>query len=375
MKFSIPREKLSRMLYLASSIVERRNTMPIIANVKLKAESGSLAISATDLELGLLVSEEADVEEPGSITVGAKVIYEIVKELSDGNVSIRSSEGQRLEINAGHSRFKINGTSAEEFPSVPGVDALTGVTSVEALKIIEMIDKTIYAISSDETKFNLGGIYVETVEDMFPGGAKSLRFVSTDGHRIAIIDRPADGLDLERGVIVPRKGINEIKKILEGNDGSVAVSITEGYFSLRSATVSLGVRLVDGRFPDYSKVIPTEKTTSVKVDRAEFYSAVKRVSLLTTDKSKTLKFVVADSSLTVSSSSPEYGEATETIDIEKTGKDLAIGFSAKYLIDFMQSVSESEAIDISLSGEVGPALFSTVDDDFYRCVIMPMRFE
>ncbi|MCB0323181.1 MAG: DNA polymerase III subunit beta [Bdellovibrionales bacterium] len=374
MHFSISKENFAQLLYLTNTIVERKNTMPILANVKLTAEAGKLTVAATDLEVSLVGEAEATVKTPGSITVDAKVLYDIIRELPSQAITVTESKRQRLDIECGQSRFKINGTSADEFPNIAGVE-LRNPVSVDASKFYQMFDKTAFAVSTDETRYNINGVFAETTEGSLGPGKKCLRLVATDGHRLAMIDRPAEGFSIEQSVIVPRKGIQELKKVLEDNEGSAKVSVSDGFFTVQSGLVTLGVRLVDGQFPDYKQVIPLESTTTIQVPRTDFLSAVKRVSLVTTDKTKAVKCKVMEGSLVVSSQSPEYGEATETISVEQTGEDLTIGFSAKYLLDLLGAMSGSEMITLKLKGELGPGVFIGSGDELYTCIVMPMRFE
>ena len=372
MNFSITKEKFAHLLYLTHSIVERRNTMPILANVKLSAENGKLSIAATDLEVSLLGEAEANVKTPGNTTVDAKVLYDIVREAPADTITLNLAKGQRLEIQSGQSKFKINGTSADEFPSLSGT-AISKPISIDASMFYEMFDKTAFAVSTDETRYNINGVLVETVAESGP--QKAIRFVATDGHRLALIDRPAEGFALGESVIIPRKGIQEIKKVLEGNEGAAKVEVANGFFTVHSGDVTLGVRLVDGQFPDYRQVIPNETKTEVQVSRTEFLAAVRRVSLVTTDKNKAVRFRVADSTVTISSSSPEYGEASDSIAVTMTGDDVEIGFSARYIVDLLNAMSDSETVTIKLNGDLGPGMFQASGTEGYTCIVMPMRFE
>ncbi len=374
MNFSVPKENLAHLLYLTHSIVEKRNTMPILANVKLNADHKNLSISATDLEVSLIGETEASVKTPGSITVDAKVLYDIVRELPEQMITMIASKRSRLEIECGQIRFKINGTSAEEFPTIAGV-SLSNALAVDAAKFYEMFDKTAFAVSTDETRYNINGVYAEIIEGSMGLGSTCLRFVATDGHRLAMVDRAADGFTIECSVIIPRKGIQELKKVLEANEGSAKVAINEGFFTVKSGNVTIGVRLVDGQFPDYKQVVPHESKTIVEVNREELFSAVKRVSLVTTDKTKALKFKLLEGNLLISSSSPEYGEASETLSVKQDGEDVTIGYSARYLLEMLTAMSASETVTIKMNGELGPGLFRSNKDDLYTCIIMPMRFE
>lgn len=377
MNFSITKEKFAHLLYLTNSIVERRNTMPILANVKLTAEGSSLSVAATDLEVSLIGEAEAQVRSGGQTTIDARVLYDIIRELpSNESITVNLAKGQRLEIQCGKSRFRINGTSADEFPSLSGT-ALHRPVTVEAAMFYDMFDKTAFAVSTDETRYNINGVLIETLQE---GRNNLVRFVATDGHRLAFVDRAAEGFVLAEPVIVPRKGIQEIKKILEGNEGAAKVEVRDGFFTVQSGTVTLGVRLVDGQFPDYRQVIPNERKTTLVVEREEMLAAVRRVSLVTTDKNKAVRVKVVDDTLQVSSSSPEYGEASDTVSAVKDGADVEIGFSARYIIDLLNIMDDSEKLQIRLNGDLGPGVFlgagseGIAAEDFV-CVVMPMRFE
>lgn len=371
MQCTVSKEALSHLLYLTSTIVERKTTMPILAHVNLIAGEGSLSVLATDLEISLQGSIDAEVKTKGSITVSAKVLYDIVRELPSESVSMTLGKGNRVEIEAGQSRFKINGVSSDEYPTVVGTE-LKNSTAVDAGKLFEMLDKTAYSVSIDETRYNINGVYIEALNQ---GGKDFLRFVATDGHRLAMIDRPAEGLTLTQNVIVPRKGIQELKKLLEKEDGVANVGFNEGFFTVQCGKVTMGVRLIDGQFPDYRQVVPVETKTTVTAARSELQAAVKRVSLVTTDKSKTIKFRLVGGNLVVSSSSPEYGEASESVTVKQTGEDVTIGFSARYISELLQAMPLSSEATIKLCGELGPGLFQGSEDEFYSCIVMPMRFE
>jgi len=374
MNFSISKEKFARLLYLTNTIVKQKNTMPILANVLLTAADGKLGVAASDLEVSLIGEAPADVKTPGKITVAARMLYDIVKELPADNVNVQVTKGQRVEIQSGQSCFKIVGASADEFPSLTGV-TLEKPISVEAGKLAEMIEKTSYAVSTDETRYNINGVYVETVNHPVGKESSGIRFVATDGHRLSMIDRPAEGFTIDKGVIIPRKGIAELKKNLEGNEGAASVCIKEGFFTVQTGSVTVGIRLVDGEYPDYRQVIPVNNATVVSIARDELLAAVRRVSLVSTDKTKAIKFRVVENNMILSSSSPEYGEASESLEIKKTGDDVAIGFSSNYVSDLLSSMNGAELVEIKFSGELGPAVFSANEDEFYQCIVMPMRFE
>lgn len=374
MDFSIARDQLVSLLYLANTIVERKSTMPILANVKLAAEKDRILISATDLEVSLIGEVPAQVKTPGSITVDGKMFYEIARELPSDTVNFALGKSNRIELESGSSRFKVVGTSADEFPNLNGI-LLSNPIAIDATKLNEMFEKTAYAVSNDETRYNINGVHIESLAEGYSPGKQLIRVVATDGHRMAFIDRPAEGLTIDKPVIVPRKGIQEIRKLLESNDGVAYVGIREGFFTIQSRGVTLGVRLVDGQFPDYRQVIPAEHKTSISVEQSELLAAVRRVALVTSDKTKAVKFKLLNKSLIVSSSSQEYGEASEVVAVHQTGDDVSIGFSARYIIDLLGAFSKNDTVKLHLNGELGPGLFQSEQDEGYSCIVMPMRFE
>lgn len=371
MLFTIEKEKLSRLLYLANSIVERKNTMPILANILLSLKKNKLQFSVTNLEVSLFSEVEVESKDTANITVDAKVFYEITRELPNDKVTLKLIDDKRLEVTCGKSVFKINTASADEFPKVAGI-TLTNPVSIDATLLYEMFDKTSYAVSTDEGRQNINGVYVELLNTK---GNNNLRFVSTDGHRLAIIDRPVQGFNEFRPVIVPRKAVAEIKKILEANDGVTKVELAESFITFESRGVILGVRLVDGQYPDYSQVIPNKCTTTVRVKRDDFLAAIRRTSLMTTEKNKAVRIGVYGNTLTVSSASQEFGEASDVLDVEKEGKDVDIGFCARYVQELLASMDSNQEVIMKLDGNLAPGLFTQSDSDAYTCIVMPMRFE
>ncbi|MCC6932740.1 MAG: DNA polymerase III subunit beta [Deltaproteobacteria bacterium] len=374
MNFSVKKKSIVEFLNLASSIVEKRNTMPILANVKISVEDKTLTMMATNLDISVYSEIEANVVIPGEITANAKNLAEIVNELPGEVINFSISKGQRIDIESGNSTFKINGLSAIEYPKIQGVD-LKNPVSVEARKISEMLEKVSFAVSQEETRYNINGVYVETIEQKIVKDKKGIRFVATDGHRLAVIDRPAEGLAFSKNVILPRKGTSEIRKLVENNTGVAYVSVNNSFFIIRSGGITLGLRLIDGEYPNYSKVIPSEISTEFTTNKSELLAAVKRVSLVTTDQCRALCFDLNNNNLRIYSSSPEFGEADEQLTVKQSGKDVRIGFSARYITELLTAMSGSEMVTVKLNGENGPGLFLSDNDEYYKCVVMPMRFD
>lgn len=374
MKIRVLKSDLSKILFLSYSIVYKKHTMPVLSNLKLVAENNSLSITASDLEVTLISNIPAEIDLPGSITVDGGVLYEIVKELPEQPICFNLANRQKMDIECGHAKFKINVTSADEYPDV-GQIVLENPVTVDSSRFYEMLDKTCFAISTDDSKKGITGLCARTIEGSFGIGKYCLRMVATDGHRLAVIDRPSQGFNLDYDVIIPRRSAAELKKVLEGQNTSANISVHNGLIVIEIGSTLIAARLQEGIFPDYKKVIPEESSTIVTVAREEFLSALRRVSLVTTDKNKGIRFKIVDGNMIMSSSSPEYGDAVESVEVEQSGNDVSIGFSAKYTLDLLSAMSSSEKIIIKLNGDSGPGLFQPMEDNLYLCVVMPMRYE
>lgn len=377
MELVTSKTELCRVLASIQSIVEKRNTMPILANVLLSGADDILKASATDLEITASLSLPAKTSKPGSTTVNAKVLYEVIRELPEEEVSIKLGEGERVEISSGRAKTRIIGISAEEYPSLPGL-GLKVASQIEAGQFLEMINKTIYAVSQDETRFNLSGVCFDIVGNPKDEDAKSLRLVATDGHRLAMISRPVSGLSFKKSVLVPRKGLLEIKKLLETEQGNIGVEISEGFMVVeignsRPNSAKLSMRLIDAEFPDYKQVIPKDKGTIATADSTVLSNALRRVALMVTDKTKGVRMDFVNGALKISSSSPELGDASEEIEVKYDGDPVSVGFNAKYLLDISASLGEKAPLNIELHGALGPGRFFVEGDESYIAVVMPMR--
>lgn len=379
MKLSLPKNELNRALQVIQCAVAKRTTMPILSNILLSASNDQLSISASDLELSATATVKAAVKSAGKTTVSAKVFSDIVRELGEGDVSLNVTEGDRLEISTKNSKFKIVGVSAEEYPTLPGLSCKAD-GKVVAKTLLEMINRTIYAVSLDETRFNLNGVCFEKIG----GGTKSksnkkdssslLRFAATDGHRLALITRPIADFHFEGKVIVPRKGLSEMRRLLEQyGDKEIAVGIADGFFVLETNDTKMSCRLIDSEYPDYSQVLPQQQGPQAIVNSGELSQALKRVMLMVTDREKGVRATFSSSNLRLVSSSPELGEASEEIAVEYKGEVVTIGFNAMYLLDVASTLSAEEGLRIELHGEVGPGKFSSANDDSYIAIVMPMR--
>ena len=371
MHFTISKENFLKGLSKLQGIVEKRNTIPILSNVLLEAKENEVRFLATDLEVGMETSYEAVVKEKGKITVSAKKIYEIVKELPDYEISFKAKENSWIEIKCNKSIFNIVGLSPEEFPYFPEIKGNSYIEiNPEILK--EMIDKTFLSVSNDETKYNLNGIYIKELNH---NDASKLRFVSTDGHRLSLIQKNINSQDiqeLQKGVIIPRKGILELKKIIDESSNPLKLSFVDNNAVIRHEKTVILMRLVDGEFPDYDRVIPKENNLNLEINANQFFHALKRISILSSEKSKGVKLSFKENSLEISSSNPDFGDAKEDLDISYEGPEMSIGFNARYLLDILSCYSEPK-IKMIIKDNLSPGLFTPIDNMDYLAVVMPMR--
>jgi len=377
METIISKSELNRVLSLIQSIVEKKSTMPILSNVLLSATDDVLKASATDLEITASAHAAAKVIKAGSTTVNAKVLYEVVRELPEEEVTLKLIEGERIEICSGKARTRIIGISAEEYPSLPGV-GLKVKSKIEAKQFLEMINRTTYAVSQDETRFNLSGVCFELAQEDSGKQPRSLRMVATDGHRLAMVTRPVKGLELQKGALVPRKGLVEVKKLLDGEESEVGVQFEEGFMVVeigagRPNTAKLSMRLIDGEFPDYRQVLPKDQGTIAQINSAALSNALRRVSLMVTDKTKGVRMDFVPGALKISSSSPELGDASEELEVNYAGDPVSVGFNARYVLDICASLAEEVNINLELHGALGPGKFFAQGDESYVSVVMPMR--
>lgn len=375
MKLSISKGELQTGLSRLQSIVEKRNSMPILANVLIRAtvkagdEAAQLHLAATDLEVGIQSSHDAKVKKAGGVTVSAKKLFEIVRELPEEDIFLEATANGYLNIKCARSDFTLAGTSPEEYPTLPDF-APKQTARVQAQVLSVMIERTMYAASVDETRYNLNGVYLEVLDE--PG---RIRMVATDGHRLASVDRTLseDVLGLENGVIIPRKGIGELKKLVDEDDADEIELAFEGNNGLaRKGRVTLIMRLIEGEFPNYTQVLPTKIERSIVLPAEEFGRALRRVALLSSERSRAVKLELSNGRLTISSSNPDLGDAREEMDIDFAGEDLAIGFNARYLMDALSTLRSKE-VRFGLQNELAPAQLVPTDDEDTLAVVMPMR--
>ncbi|MDW7645167.1 MAG: DNA polymerase III subunit beta [Desulfuromonadales bacterium] len=371
MHFTISKDCFLRGLGKVQGIVEKRNTIPILSNVLIEAKNNEVIFTATDLEVGIQTSYDSNIKENGKITVSAKKIYEIVKELPDYEISFKAKDNSWIEIRCNKSVFNIVGLSSEEFPYFPEFDNVNFL-QINSDTLKEMLEKTSFSISNDETKYNLNGIFIKNVKI---NDIKKLRFVSTDGHRLSLIQKEIkinEFPELNKGVIIPKKGIMELRKIVDDNIDVINIGFIDNNAVIKQGKTNLLMRLVDGEFPDYDRVIPKDNNINIEIDVNNLFHALKRISILASEKSKGIKLSFNENNLVISSSNPDYGDAKEDVSIDYSGPEISIGFNAKYLLDILGGYTEDK-IKLSIKDNLSPGLITPIDNSDYFAVVMPMR--
>ncbi|MBI1215723.1 MAG: DNA polymerase III subunit beta [Alphaproteobacteria bacterium] len=372
MKFTIDRADLLRSLNHVHSVVERRNTIPILANVLLHAADDSLSLTTTDMDLEIIESVAARVGTPGATTVPAHTLYDIVRKLQDGSdVEISSNAGDTtLTVKAGKSTFRLGCLPTEDFPKMGSTENFTYNFPVPAGDLRTLIDRTRFAISNEETRYYLNGIYLHAAES---DGVAVLRAVATDGHRLARFEMPLpEGAKDMPGVIIPRKAINEIRKLIDEAGDSIELGLTDNKLRFSFDHVTMTTKLIDGTFPDYERVIPKNNDKFLELNPAIFASAVDRVSTISSEKSRAVKLTLGGKTMTLSANSPDSGSASEEIEIQFNAGPMEIGFNSAYLMDVAKQI-EGEGCRMSLSDPASPTIIQDLSDSSSLYVLMPMR--
>lgn len=368
MKLTVNRDQLLEGLQKVQSVVEKKNAVQILANILCTAENNRLSLCATDLEVGVKVSFPVETQETGKITLSAKHFLDIVRELPSGTaLQITRKSNDWVEIVCGKSRFNIVSLPADEYPALPAFEEKQYFEArTDALR--EMIDKTSFAVSTDATRYHLNGVYFEHLEN------NVMRMTATDGHRLSFVDSEVfmKMPEFRRGMIIPKKGLTELRKLLEQADSEIGLAFDRGYFFAHAADTYLFVRLIEGEYPDYKQVIPKSATSSAKLKREDLISALRRVSLLAHEKSRGVKLSIQEGMLVISSSNPDMGEAREEIDIDYTGGQVEIGFNAKYMLDCLPVV-DSDEVEFSFKDRLSPGMLQGSGQKNHTYIIMPMR--
>ncbi len=371
MKFTIERTALFKSLGHVQRVVERRTTIPVLSNVLLAAEKGGLSLTATDMDLTIVEALAADVAEKGQATAPAHTLYDIVRKLPEGAQIVfeLDAERARLALRAGRSKFALSTLPVEEFPATAG-DTLGHNFTVAAADLRNLVEHTGFAISTEETRYYLNGIYLHAAES---GKADVLRAVATDGHRLAQVEMPIpDGAAGMPGVILPRKAVLELGKLIEETTDPVEIGLSETQIRFRIGEAVLTSKLIDGTFPDYERVIPRGNDKKLVVNCKEFAAAVDRVSTISIEKSRAIKLELSPGKLMLSASSEESGAASEELSANYDSDPVEIGFNARYLLDITQQIA-GEDITLILADSSSPTIVQDPAEGSVLFVLMPMR--
>lgn len=374
MELKIGAQELAKALGRSQGIVEKKSTMPILSHVLLEAKNGTeLHVSSTDLDLAVSSEHNCEVLKDGALAVPAKNLFEIVKSLPEQTVTLKRAGNNYLEVRSGPSEFRIVGLPAEDFPALPKFERVPFV-AVAPEQVLEMIERTAFAVSTDETRYNLNGVFFEPTPE-------AVRMVATDGHRLSLCERKIEGdFALKRGVILPKKGLNELRKLLgEASEAGeetpeTKLGFVENSAIFRWSKVVLVMRLIEGMFPDYRQVIPKAGEKVLSVGRSRLLETLRRISLLSSDKAHAVKLELGKGTLKVLSQNPDLGEAKEEVPVEYAGEPLKIGFNARYLMDVLVAL-KGDDVQLELADDLSPGVLRGVGDkdQGFTAVVMPMR--
>ncbi len=363
MKFSAARETLLKPLQAVIGVVERRQTMPILSNVLLIARDGQLSVTATDLEVELVAHAEVDTETGGEITVSGRKLLDICRALPDGTTVNVSLSGEKLAVKGGRSRFNLATLPAAEFPVIEDIKAGQSV-HVSQAALGELIEKTHFSMAQQDVRYYLNGMLLET-------GSGYLRAVATDGHRLALCQTALEGVDDEQQVIVPRKGVLELQRLMTG-EGDLDIELGANHVRIQLDGIRFTSKLIDGRFPEYERVIPKESANEMTADRGAFRGALQRTAILSNEKYRGIRLVIRDSGVVLQAHNPEQEEAEEELEVEYAGEDIEIGFNVNYLLDAIGAV-DGDDVTLSVQDSNSSCLIRQPGNSDCTFVVMPMR--
>jgi len=365
MRFSLQREVLLKPLAQVVNVVERRQTLPVLANLLVRVQGGQLSLTGTDLEVEMVSRTTVEDAQDGETTIPARKLFEIVRALPDGSKVTVSQTGDKVNVQAGRSRFSLASLPANDFPSVDEVEATERV-SVPETALKELIERTAFAMAQQDVRYYLNGLLFDLRDD-------ALRCVATDGHRLALCEANLDGgVGSKRQIIVPRKGVQELQRLLEGGDRTLELELGRSHIRVKRDDVTFTSKLIDGKFPDYEAVIPIGADREVRIDREVLRAALQRASILSNEKYRGVRVEVSPGQLKISAHNPEQEEAQEEVEADTHVDALAIGFNVNYLLDALSALRD-EFVVLQLRDANSSALVRGADNQHARHVVMPLR--
>ena len=363
MKLTAGREALLKPLQAVIGVVERRQTMPILANVLLIAKDGEVSVTGTDLEVELVANIDVRVDSPGEVTVPGRKLLDICRALPDDAEIAISQSGEKLSIKSGRSKFSLTTLPAAEFPTVEDINAGKSVT-VSQVALGRLLDKTHFSMAQQDVRYYLNGLLLET-------GNNKLRAVATDGHRLALCEVDLEGDAEEQQVIVPRKGVLELQRLMSG-EGELTIELGSNHIRIQLEGIRFTSKLIDGRFPEYERVIPQDNSNSMSAERNVFKDALQRTAILSNEKYRGIRLIIRDNGMVLQAHNPEQEEAEEELEIEYSGDEIEIGFNVNYLLDALGAI-ESDEVNLAVVDGNSSCLLREPGKDDCKYVVMPMR--
>jgi DNA polymerase III subunit beta len=373
MKIRIARDELLMGLQRVQGVVEKRNTMPALSNILLETKQDGVELVATDLEIGIRGHYKAEVLEPGSVSVSARKLFEILREMPDSEIAITTQDNNWVQIHAGKIQFKIVGLPGTDFPALPTVER-EGRVSISGSGLASLIRRTMFAVGDNDARYILNGLLITLVSN---DKKVMMRLVGTDGHRLAVAESElaqdaVSEMPKEIRAIIPRKAAQEMRRLLEEEAGEPLLGFTKNLVTFQRSGVFLTSRVMEGTYPNYQQVIPKDNTKKVTVDRAALEGALRRVAVLSRDKTNAVRITLDAEILTLYSSNPDLGEATEELPVQYRGESLTTGFNARYFLDALAAM-DSEIVHLEMKSALSPCVLKPEGDPGFLCVVMPMK--
>lgn len=373
MEFNVNKNVFLKGIQKTLGIVEKKTTMPILSNLLIRTQQGRIKIIAADREIGLVADYEAEIIREGEITLSARKLHEMVREIQGEIIHVSKTDKDVVILTCKKEVYRIPGIPAADYPTVEDQEGFT-FYKIKGALLGEMIRKTAFAISTDEMRKNLTGVFFETDR---MGEASFIRMAATDGHRLAVMkvdvgEEEKDFLSMDKGVIIPRKGLSEIRRLVEEESGEVFIGINKGACTLKTEHTLLKVSLIDGEYPDYRRVIPSEKGVVVGVGKSTFLHALRRMSVISSERYSGVIITLSNDRMVLNSTNPDVGEANDEIEVSYQGEERSVGYNVTYLIDAIDVIDE-EWVDFEIGMAMKPAVIRAVGNENYFCIVMPLK--